>query len=149
MTRPSSPVWGMLLLSLTWYAVEVGAVRASGLECAEPVFQAGEVRSGAPLGHTFAFVNRGADTLEITDVRPSCGCLTPRLEQRRYPPGAEGHLLLEVNTLTQPAGPHTWRAALCYQTGGQAHELVLLLCSRVITEVTVQPVALTLCTNVD
>jgi hypothetical protein len=142
MTRLS--LCGTLLVVLT---VPARSARADGLECAEPVFRAGDVRSGVPLAHRFAFVNRGPDAVEITDVRPSCGCLTPRLGQRRYGPGEGGTLLLEVNTLTQPPGPHTWRAVVHYRSGGQDHELELLLCAKVITEVQVQPASLSMSTD--
>src|SRR5579864_140328 len=54
------------------------------LECPQPVVDKGEVRSGLSLSHRFTFCNRGPEAVEITDVRPSCGCLAPKLEKRNF-----------------------------------------------------------------
>jgi hypothetical protein len=104
----------------------------------------GEVRSGAKLGHAFMFVNAGPGPVEIVEARPSCGCLRPRLERTRYQPGERGSIPLEVNARGESAGPHTWRLQLLYREGGQTREATLEVAARVITEVTLQPAALTL-----
>src|SRR5437588_2843981 len=70
----------------------------------ETAADAGQVYTGKELAHTFAFVNRGPEAVEVVEARASCGCLTPRLEKRVYQPGERGELRLEVNTFTQPAG---------------------------------------------
>jgi hypothetical protein len=127
-------------------AARAPAARAD-LFCFQPQVQVGDVRSGVPLAHKFTFVNRGPDAVEITNVRPSCGCLTPQLSQSSLRAGEEGSLVLDVNTLTQPAGPHTWRVQLTYQSSGKVSELSLLLQARVLTEVTVQPASLTVFTD--
>jgi hypothetical protein len=123
-----------------------GAARAE-LECARPNVQLGEVRSGVPLSHRFTFVNRGPDVVLVTDVRPSCGCLAPKLDRRRYEPGESGTLLLEVNTLTQPEGLNTWRTTVTYQSGGSPRELVLYLGARLVAEISVQPPSLAVYTD--
>ena len=56
-------------------------VRAE-LECTQPVVDKGEVKSGQPFSHRFTIANRGPGVVEITDVRPSCGCLGPKLDKR-------------------------------------------------------------------
>src|SRR5262249_3144817 len=77
----------------------------------QPQVQAGEVRSGTSLARRFAFVNRGADAVTITELKAGCGCLTPRLGPgtvslpHTYRPSEGGEVLLEVNTLSQAAGP--------------------------------------------
>src|SRR5262245_58493955 len=68
---------------------------------AEPRVDLGEVKSGAPLAHEYVFTNTGPETLEIEEVRVSCGCLKPGLESHSYKPGERGKLRIEVNTLTQ------------------------------------------------
>src|SRR5262249_6513314 len=105
---------------------------------------AGEVHTGPVLLHKFPFVNRGPESVEITEVRASCGCMKPRLDNRVYQPGEHGELTVEVNTLTQRAGLHTWFALCCYKTGTQAHELLLELSARLVTDVTVEPAELTI-----
>lgn len=117
------------------------------LECARPMVEKGEVRSGTSLSHRFAFTNQGTETVEVTDVRPSCGCLAPKLEKRRFQPGESGELLLEVNTLTQPAGANTWRVTLHYKAGEHEHELSLYLNARVVTEISIEPPSLAIYTD--
>ncbi len=117
------------------------------LECPQPVVDKGEVRSGLSLSHRFTFCNRGPETVEITDVRPSCGCLAPKLEKRCLQAGESGELLLEVNTLTQPAGLHSWRITLHYKSGGVEQELSLYIRARIVTEITVEPPSLAIYTD--
>jgi hypothetical protein len=115
-----------------------GVVHAE-LHCSEPLFAAGEVRSGIPLMHRFSFVNRGPEPVEVTGVRPGCGCLKPQLECRTYRPGEEGSVRVEVNTVTQAEGPNAWRAVLQYRSAGVLHELPLSITAHVLREVSIQP----------
>ncbi|HEY7308202.1 MAG TPA: DUF1573 domain-containing protein [Gemmataceae bacterium] len=117
------------------------------LECAQPVVEKGEVRSGMSPSHRFAFTNRGEHPVEVTAVRPSCGCLAPKLEKRSFQPGESGELLLEVNTLTQPAGANTWRVTLHYKSGDDERELPLYISARLVTEISVEPPALAIYTD--
>ena len=109
----------------------------------EPAVNVGEVRGGAILSHRFTFTNQGAEPVEIIDAKPSCGCLTSHLEQKIFKPGESGSLLLEVNTLSQPAGNNSWSVHVIYKTAGQTYEAYLKINGRVIKEVTVQPPAMT------
>lgn len=123
-----------------------GAARAD-LFCPAPTVDAGEVRSGAPLAQPFSLVNRGSETVEIVGVRPSCGCIRPEVRPLVYPPGQEGALLLEVNTLTQAAGPHAWTLQVVYRCGDREEGLTLTVTARVVTEITVEPPVLALSTD--
>jgi hypothetical protein len=119
----------------------------------QPLAQAGEVRSGAPLAQRFAFFNRGPDVVTITELKASCGCLTPRLGPgtvalpHAYRPNDEGEVLLEVNTLSQAAGPQSWRVTVCYEMGGQRYEAPLQIVGRIVSEVSVLPAAVTVFTD--
>jgi hypothetical protein len=99
----------------------------------------GEVKCGAPLAHEFTFTNEGPENVAITEVQVSCGCLRPRLEQRTYKPGEGGTLRIEVNTLTQVAGPHVWRAAIRYRKGSEECDTAVVVSGRVVAEITVEP----------
>src|SRR5262245_45588036 len=94
----------MAFLTLTLVAV---AGRAE-LRFSQPTVNAGVVRSGTPFRHGFVFVNDGREPAEILEARASCGCLSPKLDKRSLQPGEEGSLSVEINTLSQPAGSHTW-----------------------------------------
>jgi hypothetical protein len=116
----------------------------AGLECPEATIRAGEVRSGTPLTHDFHLLNRGAGAVEITDVRATCGCLGPRLDRREVPPGEEAILHVQVNTLTQPAGSHTWMIRVAYKESDRPGELAVVLGAKIVSEIAVLPPALTL-----
>jgi hypothetical protein len=137
---------GFFALSLVAVASIVTGVRAD-LRCDEPKVVLGEVKAGRPLSHRFTFTNRDAETVAVTAVQPSCGCLKPHLEERRLRRGETGVLLLQVNTLTAPPGPNSWRVQIAYTCGGQGHELTLMLCATVVAEITIQPAALVLQTE--
>jgi len=117
------------------------------LTCDRPVAELGEVRAGMPLAHRFTFRNTGTTAVAITDVRTSCGCLKPDLEQRDYRPGEEGTIRVEVNSLTQPAGPHQWRVVLAYREGEEERELALYISAGIISELQLRPASLTLYTD--
>jgi hypothetical protein len=134
------------LMAAALLALSAVTARAD-LSFANPTVDVGEVRSGVPLKQQFAFVNPGPGTVEIADLRTSCGCVKPKLEKRVYAPGDEGAVDLEVHTLSQPAGEHTWRLQVAYRAGGEAREAELSVKGRVVTEVTVQPAALTILTG--
>src|SRR5262249_35153224 len=104
----------------------------------------GEIRAGVPLVSQFTFVNDGPGTVEVLEARPGCGCLVPLLEQRQFAPGQRGVIPLEIHTLGQPAGPHTWQLTLTYRDGEQFREKTLAVTATVVIEVSVQPASLTL-----
>jgi uncharacterized protein DUF1573 len=138
-------VFSCLLRSFVAFGMVLGlaAVVRADLHFAETTIDVGEARSGVRLGRDFRFVNDGSEEVELIEAQPSCGCLTPRLEQRLYRPGEQGTLTVEINTLGQPAGQRSWRVRLRYRKGGVLQETALEIAARVVTEVTVQPAALT------
>jgi hypothetical protein len=122
----------------------MSAAARADLYVPAPIFDAGEVRAGAPLSHEFTFRNRGPDAVEIINLESSCGCLTPRLEKRRYEPGERGSIGLEVNTLSPAPGPHTWQVKLSCRSGETVTEIPLRLTARLVREIIVEPAAVTL-----
>lgn len=134
------------LIVPTLLLLQTAPARAE-LECPQAVVDKGEVRSGLSLSHRFVFHNRGSAAVEITDVRPSCGCLAPKLDKRNFQAGESGELLLEVNTLTQPAGLHSWRITLRYKSGEVEQELSMYIRARIVTEITVEPPSLAIYTD--
>lgn len=137
---------GFNVAALALMAVTATAARAN-LDFPAPDADAGTVHVGAALAHPFAFRNTGSERVEITDLRASCGCLTPHLDKRVYAPGESGAIQLEVNTLTQPAGLQSWRVEVMYKLGSAAREQSLRLCAHMVREIEVQPAALVLIAN--
>jgi hypothetical protein len=102
----------------------------------------GEIRAGVPISQRFAFTNHGPEAVTIRDMRGSCGCLAPKLAKRDYAPGEKGELTVEINSLSQPSGPHSWRVQVFYQTGAEPHEKTLTLQAQLLHEIEVRPAAL-------
>jgi Protein of unknown function (DUF1573) len=118
------------------------AISADPLHAPEPVIDAGEVRVGPMLVRRFTFTNTAAEPLTITEVRSSCGCMTPRLTKREYQPGEQGELAVEVNTLSQPVGPHRWAFHLAYRCGTITGEQTLELTANLKQEIEMTPAAI-------
>jgi len=79
---------------------DAGARGTSGpqIEFATQVFDFGKVSAGELVRHDFAFTNTGRALLEITDVRPGCGCTTAGTWDRRVQPGKTGLIPLQFNS---------------------------------------------------
>jgi hypothetical protein len=138
-----------LTLVIVFLALPTQRSGAAGadLVCCEPVVDKGEVRSGSLLVQHFTLRNQGAGTVEVNEVKPGCGCLTPRLEKRQFQPGERGTLELSVNTLTAATGPQTWRVQVFYRSAGRTEALELVLRANVIPEITIEPAALVVFTS--
>jgi hypothetical protein len=52
----------------------------------------GKAMAGRAIDHTFVFTNTGDNTLEILDVRPTCGCTIAGTWDRRVEPGHAGKI---------------------------------------------------------
>lgn len=65
--------------------------------CDEPSFNFGERDADTDVEHTFVLRNAGDANLEITDVKPGCGCTTAQLETRTLAPGQEVKLAAKLS----------------------------------------------------
>jgi hypothetical protein len=135
MTRLS--LAGCLLLILA----PVGVVRAE-LTCSGTTYEAGQVSTGTVIRRNFMLVNQGRSTIEVTEVKPGCGCLRPHLNQSTIDPGQQSTLTLEINTLTQAAGPNLWRTVVHYEENGIPAELTVYVRATLEAVVSVSPATL-------
>lgn len=118
---------------------------AADVRFVAPCAEVGAVRAGVPLTHVFVFTNDGSEAVTLTELRPGCGCLQPRVHKRVFAPGERGEIFLEMRMLGQAAGPHRWDLTVAYTDGATSREQKLEVSGNVITEVSVQPAAVTLC----
>lgn len=63
----------------------------------KPIVDVGEVKKGEPVGHQFEIRNAGDAPLEISEVKPSCGCTVADFD-RVIAPGATGRVAVVVET---------------------------------------------------
>jgi hypothetical protein len=52
----------------------------------------GNVNAGSQAKFEFTFTNKSDKTLEITNVKPSCGCTAPSYSREPVPPGGQGSI---------------------------------------------------------
>ena len=74
---------------------ETGAPK---IEFGPMVYDFGKIKSGDIIRHDFVFTNTGTATLEIKDVRPSCGCTTAGTWEKLIAPGKTGSIPLQFNS---------------------------------------------------
>lgn len=58
----------------------------------------GKVKEGDVVDYTFNFVNKGKKTLDIRDIKTSCGCTAALVSSKKIEPGKEGTLKVELDT---------------------------------------------------
>jgi hypothetical protein len=77
-----------------------GAPEGSGprIEFASQYFDFGRVSAGELVRHDFVFTNTGNALLEITGVRPGCGCTTAGAWDRQVEPGKTGVIPLQFSS---------------------------------------------------
>jgi hypothetical protein len=63
-----------------------------------PIFDFGRIPSGAVVKHEFVFTNTGNAALQITDVRPHCGCTVAGAWDQSVEPGKIGIIPLQFNS---------------------------------------------------
>jgi len=60
------------------------------IEFEETLFDFGDIWDHEKVTHNYAFTNTGTETLNITEVRSTCGCTVPELTKKLYEPGESG-----------------------------------------------------------
>ncbi|MBI4660272.1 MAG: DUF1573 domain-containing protein [Verrucomicrobia bacterium] len=68
------------------------------LQILKPVHDFGTVKQGQIVRHDFKLMNIGDQPLEITEVKPSCGCTTAADWTRTIQPGGSGTIPLQLET---------------------------------------------------
>ena len=79
-------------------AAPAGETGVPKIEFGPMVFDFGRVKAGEVVKHDFVFTNAGTATLEIKDVRPSCGCTTAGTWEKQIAPGKTGTIGLQFNS---------------------------------------------------
>ena len=66
----------------------------------------GKIKEGEIVSHIFSFTNTGMYPLKIEDVKPSCGCTTPKWSKEEVMPGESGFLEVEFNSAGKEGQQH-------------------------------------------
>ncbi|MBI3852482.1 MAG: DUF1573 domain-containing protein [Verrucomicrobia bacterium] len=78
-------------------SVATATTNAPKIQFASTIFDFGTSSNGNPVRADFVFTNTGNATLEIIDVKPSCGCTTAGAWDKRVEPGQTGKIPLQLN----------------------------------------------------
>ncbi len=103
---------------------------------------AGVVRSGPLLRQVYRVTNPSATLpLQIIGLDGTCGCIRKTFAKSDLKPGETTDITVEINTLTQPEGPNTWKTNVRYRIGSAAVEerLTLELVAKIVKELDVKP----------
>jgi len=65
---------------------------------AETTFDFGKITQGAVVDHIFKFANVGQDTLQILNVKPSCGCTATLVSANAIAPNESGEIKATFNS---------------------------------------------------
>jgi hypothetical protein len=79
-----------ILLVLSFLTINLNAQAKIKFDRVELEF--GQIDAGGNIEINFEFSNAGNETLKITKISSSCGCLAVRLEKKEYAPGERGTL---------------------------------------------------------
>ena len=62
----------------------------------------GQVNEGEKVTHVYEVLNTGDADLLLQNVRPSCGCTTPKYDKKPIRPGKKGSIKVVFNTKGRP-----------------------------------------------
>ena len=68
------------------------------IEFDHTVFDFGSIVKGSSVAHSYWFSNSGTDTLIITKIKPTCGCISTKTGGIVVPPGERGNIDIIFNS---------------------------------------------------
>ena len=77
-------------------AVPVGPTTT--MEFGETKHDYGVIEQGEKVSHIFKFKNTGSEALVLSNVKPSCGCTTPKWTKEPVAPGGDGEIMVEFDS---------------------------------------------------
>jgi Protein of unknown function (DUF1573) len=86
----------------------------------------------------YHFKNCSKQSIRITNLEPSCGCLDPKVEKREYLPGEECEFSLGVLMTRERPGPHDYSLKIDYEDP-KPRSVTIAFKVMVRREVTVRP----------
>ena len=97
----------------------------------------------------FHFDNRSDRPVKITDLKPSCGCLTPKIvgfnaqhrhvEQKEFAPGEHGVLAMGIRPAKETPGEKSYTVAVSYDDGQPRTEILEFRITLPKKKLTVEP----------
>jgi hypothetical protein len=80
----------------------VTIIKEDALGIKEDSYDFGKIPQGKPVTHVFEVVNKGTDSLKISNVQASCGCTTPAWERdKAQAPGEKTNITVGYNAAAE------------------------------------------------
>ena len=131
----------LFLVIMIWavgsFAQELAVEHAPKIVCAEPTYHFGEMENAKDVEHTFILKNEGDLSLEIRQVRPSCGCTVANISQKTIPPGGQAEVTTRLSLRGRQGLQH--KTISVESNDPKQTTLVLSLEGTAIEEIRVQP----------
>ena len=126
------------LAALSAFAQEPAAAEhAPRIVCSEPTYNFGEMENTRDVDHTFILRNEGDLSLEIKQVRPSCGCTVASLSQNTIPPGGQAEVTTRLSLRGRQGPQH--KLITVYSNDPKTPSLALYLEGTALEQIRVQP----------
>lgn len=114
---------------------------APKLVCDAPEYDFGVMDNSQNVEHTFIVRNEGTLTLEITQVRPSCGCTVANISERNVAPGSETKISTRLSLVGRQGQQH--KAITVESNDPERPQYILTLKGVAGSAIDVQPPRLT------
>ena len=104
-----------------------------------------KISASSEANAIFVFQNRGTESVRITSLVPSCGCLTPLLQgdyDKVIPAGEFGRVIVRMQPANSTPGPHEYTVAVKYSDPEPRETQLTLKLEIPTTTITVSPPAL-------
>ena len=101
----------------------VSPVVDESLGMKEIIYDFGKIPQGKPVTHIFEVINKGKDSLKISNVQASCGCTTPDWERdKAHAIGEKTNITVGYNAASE--GPFTKFITISYN-GTQTKQITI------------------------
>ena len=116
--------------------------KAPRIACDEPTFDFGSLDNSQTVKHTFIVKNAGTDTLNISRVKPACGCTVANISSKVVEPGQTTEITASLNLKGRTG--RQLKPMTVYSNDPKAPQFRLTLQGSAVTELTVSPTAVSL-----
>jgi len=123
-------------------AQDVGVSGPPKIACDAPTFDFGNKDNSTSVKHTFVIKNNGVSTLNISRVKPACGCTVANISSKVLEPGQTAEITANLS-LKGRTGRQT-KPMTVYSNDPAAPQFRLTLQGTAVSEVTISPTAISL-----
>jgi len=88
------------------YQIKAESMAKTTIQWDSDKFEFGKIKQGDVTNHAFRFKNTGTNPLQLTYVRPSCGCTATNWTKEVIPPGGEGMVEINFNSTGKSGQQH-------------------------------------------